>query len=303
MPCVMENAGRALGMIHNFSPQLSRNAAIWLLARSFAQAGIETPQLDARLLVCAATGIDHAELIRNPDAPIGSAGEALARQAQRRIAGEPISRILQKREFWGLTLAITPNVLDPRADTEALVQAALDRMARRKSERLRILDLGTGSGALLCALLDQWPHATGIGIDRSEAACHVAWRNLARHGLHRRALVACADWGSALAGGFDVIVSNPPYIETGAIRHLARDVREHDPAAALDGGPDGLSCYRQILAQLPQLLEPGGVAIIELGAAQADAVAVLALAAALRIVDLRTDFGGIARAMVLELAA
>ena len=282
---------------------MSRQHAIGLLAQAFAAVGLACPHLDARLLGCAALGIGHVGLVSSPDTAIGAGAALLNDHARRRLSGEPVSRILGHNEFWGLALKVTPDVLDPRADTETLVRAALAQLAGRRENALRFLDLGTGSGALLCALLTEWPLATGLAIDRSEAACRVARRNLAGLGFgaaQGRALVACGDWGAAAGGPFDLVVSNPPYIETAVIAGLAREVREHDPWAALDGGADGLACYRAIIASLPQLLAGDGIAILELGQAQTAAVAAIAGAGMLQVMAVSADFGGIARAMILR---
>ena len=289
--------------MRQLSPDMSRQQAISLLAQAFAAAGLACPQLDARWLACAALDISHVDLVSAPDAGIGAGAPRLDDHARRRLSGEPVSRILGQGQFWGLALAVTPDVLDPRADTETLVRAALAHFRGNPEKPLRILDLGTGSGALLCALLTEWPLATGLAIDRSEAACRVARQNLASLGLagaRGRALVACGNWAAGTGGPYDLIVSNPPYIETAVIAGLGREVRDHDPWAALDGGTDGLACYRAIVAALPRLLAAGGLAILELGQAQAGAVAALALDCAMRVVDVRPDLSGIARAISLR---
>lgn len=277
-------------------------SALSLLAEAFAQAGIASPALDARVLLCAAASLDHAALLRDPDRPLGTAAAAATAYARRRLAGEPVARILGRREFWSLMLAVTPDVLDPRADSETLVEAALAEMTGQRDRPLRLLDLGTGSGCLLAALLTEWPHASGLGIDRSAAACAVARRNLAALGLADRAQVLCADWSAALspAARFDLVVSNPPYIETAGIAGLADEVRRHDPFGALDGGADGLDCYRQIVALLSGLLNPDGRAILELGQGQGPEVSALAVSAGLDVVRLWRDLAGIERALVLR---
>ena len=251
-----------------------------------------TSDLDARLLVCAACGIDHGGLIRDPDVPLGAAAAALRAGAVRRLAHEPVSRILGAREFWGLPLAIDRSVLDPRADTEALVEAVIDALGARRGAALTLLDLGTGSGAILCALLHGLPGALGLGIDRSLAACRMARRNLAHLGLGARACMVCACWGDALASAFDVVVANPPYVRSDAIAGLAPDVRDHDPAAALDGGLDGLDAYRAIVPRLASLLAPGGLAALECGWDQGAAVAGMMRGAGLVDVAIRADLAG-----------
>lgn len=256
--------------------------------------------LDARILVLEATELDRAALLRDGDEPVGpEAAKRLNRMLARRLAGEPVWRILGRREFWGLEFEITPAVLDPRPDTETLVTAALAALAGRRNASLHILDLGVGSAAILCALLTELPQARGWGIDRSLAACAVAGANVTRLGLGTRALIVNGEWGCALkAAAFDLVVSNPPYIETAVIPTLDMAVRDHDPHAALDGGADGLDCYRVITAELPRLLTRGGVAALEVGAGQAAAVGALLVDAGLSILLAHRDLGGHDRALV-----
>jgi release factor glutamine methyltransferase len=266
-----------------------------------AEAGIETPKRDARVLLCEAADIDHAALLRDPDARLGEDAAARLRSyVERRLKREPVSRILGKREFWGLDLRVTPNVLDPRADTETLVAAAIEALRDRRDEPLRILDLGTGSGALLCACLSEFPRAFGIGVDRSEAACRIAHENLIRCGLAGRGAIICGDWGAALAGGFDLVVSNPPYIASSGIGTLAPEVRDHDPRPALDGGPDGLAAYRAIAADLSRLATPGGLAILEIGFDAAESVTTLFRQAGWPSIALKRDLENQPRALVLR---
>lgn len=218
---------------------------------------------------------------------------------ERRRSGEPVWRILGGREFWGLPFTITPAVLDPRPDTETLITAALAALEARRETPLRILDLGTGSGAILCALLSEWPAAHGWGVDRSERACRVAQDNVQALGFASRALVVNGAWSAAMPdAGFDLVVSNPPYIPSASIPDLAPEVRNFDPHAALDGGPDGLACYRAIAPNLPRLLAPGGVSVLEVGAGQAHAVGELLLEAGLSLRATHRDLGGHERAVV-----
>ena len=267
---------------------------------ALAGEGLTSPELDARLLLCAAAGLDRSVPIRDPDLSLNAeAASRFEAFLERRLAREPVSRILGFREFWGLNLRLTPDVLDPRPDTETLVEAVLEAVKGRLSHPWRILDLGTGSGAILCALLHDLPDARGWAVDRSASACRVAQSNLAACGLAGRSLVLQGDWGSALAGeSFDIVVSNPPYIETAAIAGLDRDVREHDPLPALDGGADGLAAYRLFTADLPRLLAPDGIAAFEVG--QGQDAAVLALMADAGLTDLATrrDLGGITRVVM-----
>lgn len=271
------------------------------LAQFFAAAGSETGMIEARMILCTALKIDHIELLREADRPIGSCGaevtEAIVALAMRRARHEPVSRILGRREFFGLDFAIDPFVLDPRADTESVVELTIDAMAPRWKEPLRILDLGTGSGAILCALLANLPHALGVGIDISEAACKVAVRNLHRLELVERGTIVCGNWTEALTGPFDVIVSNPPYIARGEITTLRPEVRDFDPHLALDGGADGYEAYRAIIPTLPPLLAQGGIAVFELGQGQSEKVGQLFAAAGLTLLGTREDLAGIARAI------
>jgi release factor glutamine methyltransferase len=254
-----------------FDPNSSRSEARRQLTKLLT--GIDNAALDARLLLCAALGIDHTVLIGNPDRPIGAtAAAALAKLARRRLKREPASRVLGRREFWGLEFALSPAVLDPRADTEILVEAVIDELASRREMPLRVLDLGIGSGAILAALLHHFPNGFGVGIDISETACRVARGNLASLGLARRAGIVCGDWASPLRGTFDAIVSNPPYIASRELERLAPEVRDHDPKLALDGGEDGLDAYRIIVPGLAQLAAREGFVALEIGAGQAAGV-------------------------------
>jgi release factor glutamine methyltransferase len=256
-------------------PALSRAAAQRLLAQAFAAAGIDSAALDARLLLCAALGLEHLDLVREPDRCIGAAAAGLAAWAQRRIAREPVSRILGRREFYGLDFVLGPAALDPRPDTEILVDTVLAAFSARRGARLQLLDLGVGSGAILAALLAHLPAAYGIGLDRSPAACRIARDNLAALGLAERSAVVCGDWTAPLSGLFDAVVANPPYIASDEIASLMPDVRDHDPRAALDGGPDGLSAYRVLAPASAALLAPGGLVAFEVGCGQSDRVAAL----------------------------
>jgi release factor glutamine methyltransferase len=186
---------------------------------------------------------------------------------------EPVSRILGAREFWGLTLEISPATLDPRPDTETLVEAAL--RLRREGQAVRVLDLGTGSGSILLALLSAWPEATGVGVDIVPEAVAVAARNAERHGLADRARFQIGDWGIGLDGPFDVVVSNPPYITDAEMAVLAPEVANFDPARALRGGADGLAAYRAIASQLKSLIAADGVVLFEVGQGQAESVAAI----------------------------
>lgn len=273
------------------------------MTTALAAAGCQTPDLDARLLLAHALATDPGDLFTRGEEPVPAAAEAAAEAfLARRAAGEPVGRILGHRAFWSLDLLLSPDTLEPRPDTETVVEAALD-MFPDVAVPLRILDLGTGTGAILAALLLERPRATGIGLDRSEGAARTARDNLARAGLTPRASVLVGDWGAALAGGFDLVVSNPPYITAGEMAGLSREVRLFDPALALVAGEDGLDAYRAIAAGLPRLLRPGGGAVLELGAGQEASVAALLRARGLAVCGpARRDLGGVPRALAARIA-
>lgn len=281
-----------LNALADLTPATPRAKAQRLLAGAFASAGIEAAQLDTRLLLCAALAVDHASLIRDPEVPLGAAAAMLRDHAARHLCHEPVSRILGCTEFWGLPFIITPDVLDPRPDTEAVVEAVLDALGTRRLQPLRLLDLGTGSGALLCALLQECPDACGIGIDRSFAACRVADANLRALGFALRGAIVQGSWGEALTGAFDIIVSNPPYIPHEELAALGPEVAHYDPAAALDGGVDGLDPYRAIIPDLPRLLRPGGLVAFEGGWTQSAAIGTAMRVAGLVEIGVRLDLAG-----------
>lgn len=281
---------------------LTIGAARRAIATRLRDGGIDTPELDARILVGHALGLDHTALATADRHHIGAeAKSAIAALVIRRLGGEPVARILGWKEFWSLPLAINAATLVPRPETETIVEAALAVVdaGGSLSRPLRIADLGTGSGALLLALLSELPNAWGIGTDLSSRALAVARDNARRLGLARAAFVAC-DLAQALASQFDVVVSNPPYIASGDIAALPPEVRDFDPRLALDGGPDGLACYRAIAAVAPALLAPGGALIVELGFDQAAPVAALLAAAGLAPSPPRPDVTGVPRALIAK---
>lgn len=258
-------------------------------------AGVDSPDLDARLLVERALGLSREALLVRGDAAVEGDGAArVAALVERRAAREPVSRILGSRGFWTLELGLNAATLDPRPDTETLVEAALAAVGDRAAP-LRILDLGTGTGCILLALLAELPNACGLGVDLSPEAVAAARANAAANGLAPRATFAAGSWGDGLAGGFDLVVSNPPYIPTADIAGLEPEVRVHDPWAALDGGADGLDAYRAIVPQLGGLLKATGAVAFEVGQGQSSAVARLLSAAG--FLDVRTfcDLGGVER--------
>ena len=276
-------------------PTTTRAAARAELAVRFSALGFDDPQREATLLLTSVCRFRMAELIAAPDAPLGAAAKGLAAAAARRFAGEPLSRILGRREFWSLEFAISPDVLDPRPDTETIVEAALAAFAARRGEPLRLLDLGVGSGALLCALLSELPAARGLGVDLSEGAAAAARANVEALGFGDRAAVRVGDWAAGLAGPFDLVVANPPYVRSGDIAFLEREARVHDPRLALDGGADGLDAYRALAPQIGRLLAPTGRFFLEVGAGQAPAVTELAAAAGLVELATHRDLAGVER--------
>lgn len=283
--------------------RLSRARALARIAETLARAGVVEARSDARALLLAAAGLAHADYVLAPEAPLDQeAARRLEVFAARRAAREPLSRILGTRGFWTLELRVEPDVLDPRADTETLVELALALLSARRGDALSILDLGTGSGAILCALLAEFPRARAIAVDLSWPACRSASANLSRCGLGARASVVRGRWAEAIDSTFDLVVSNPPYVRSGDIAGLDPEVALHDPSLALDGGADGLDCYRQIASQLPRLLGRAGVALLEIGASQAKAVAELLTDAGLAIAATRADTGGRERAIAARRA-
>ena len=270
-----------------------------VLTQKFRAAGIDTPDLDARLVLQHALRCDHIALVRGelrqltPDEI-----EQLDSLCERRIAGEPIARIVGRKEFWGLDFELGPTTLVPRPETETLVQAALLPFAQA-NRPLRIADLGTGSGAVLLALLHEMPKAFGVGVDVSSQACAIAARNAARLGLGDRSAFALGDFGQAFAdNSIDLLVSNPPYIARDEIGALAPEVRDHDPWLALDGGPDGLDAYRAIAKDAARLLRPGGCILVELGIRQTAPVAALLQGAGLKMeAPAKLDLSGIPRVL------
>lgn len=268
------------------------------LGRLLGAAGIDGAVRDARLLLIEALGISATDLVRAPDRQLTEAeGGRLQELARRRMAHEPVSRILGTRGFYGRTFRITPATLDPRPCTETVIEAALE-LANREGWRtapIRILDVGTGSGALIVTLLAEFPQATGVGTDVSDDALAVARDNAERLGVLSRATFLNRHLLEGVDGPFDLVVSNPPYIPSAEIAELAPEVRDFDPVGALDGGPDGLAFYRALAAGLPAVVVPGGWTLVEVGAGQAAAVESLfrRVAAGTGVMEIRcwTDLG------------
>lgn len=270
-----------------------------LAARATARlsaAGVEDPRTDARLLLAAALGLRSQDLMLYPERPV-AAGEVARAEAliARRAGREPVSRILGRRGFWTLDLALGPDTLDPRPDTETVVEAVLAQRPDRRAP-LRIVDFGTGTGCLLLALLSEYPQARGLGIDVSPGAVAVAEANARTNGLADRAAFRVGDWGNGVEDDFyDVAVSNPPYITEAEMAALDPEVLEYDPRRALVAGPDGLEAYRRLIPDLWRVLRPGGLAALEVGKGQAERVASLLRDAGFARPWNRSDLAGVER--------
>jgi release factor glutamine methyltransferase len=265
-------------------------------AQVLATAGIENPRLESRLLLAHALGRSSDALIRDlrEQAPPSDFVSLLARRAAR----EPLAFILGWREFWSLRFQVSPATIIPRPETETVMEAALALYPAGQFPG-RILDLGTGTGCLLLAFLHDRPGTFGVGVDRSEAAARLARWNARALGLAARSAFVCGDWADAISGQFDLVLSNPPYITTPDLATLMPDVALYEPRFALDGGCCGLTAYHAILHALPRLLTPAGVAVLELGAGQSEAVGGIAAAAGFRL-ETRRDLSGTPRAMILR---
>ncbi|MDE0725823.1 MAG: peptide chain release factor N(5)-glutamine methyltransferase [Alphaproteobacteria bacterium] len=273
-------------------PGLTLRQALAAAGQDLAAANIEDPKLDAALLLAHAVGGDRLTLIRDGERRLDpSEAEAFAGLIAARAARKPVSRLLGRREFWSLDLAIDEDVLDPRPDSETAVAAGLELLADVNGA-YRIADFGTGSGCLLLALLVERPGAWGIGVDISLPAARIARRNAKGLDLSGRAHFITGNWGGALAPGFDLIVANPPYIPTADIAGLAPEVRCHDPALALDGGDDGMAAYRALAPDLKRLLNSSGQAVLECGHDQAAGLADVLVAAGLCFEGFDTDLAG-----------
>jgi release factor glutamine methyltransferase len=265
-------------------------------AQILAEAGVDNPRLESRLLLANALGCSAERLIR--DLTASAPASHFAMLIARRASHEPLAFILGWREFWSLRFRVSPATLIPRPDSETVVEAALV-LCPDPQARIRVLDLGTGTGCLLLSVLHERPNAFGVGIDRSQAAAHLALGNARDLGLAERSAFLCGDWAGSISGRFDLVLSNPPYVSTAELGGLMPDVARHEPQTALDGGNCGLAAYRAIIAALPQLLTPSGTAVLELGAGQFDAVGRIAAAAGFRV-DARLDLAGITRAIILR---
>jgi len=267
----------------------------------------DSAELDARILLGAVLSLDLTDMIAAAERRVTAAEAARLEDAvRRRVAGEPVARIVGSREFWGLSLQLSAATLVPRPDTETVVELALEmlrplEMPRPRADperRLRIADIGTGSGAILLALLSELPDANGVGTDISVAALQTASGNAVQLGLASRAAFVACDYAAALSGAFDLIVSNPPYIRSADIAGLSIEVRDYDPLGALDGGTDGLDAYRALIPQAARLLAPGGALVVEAGQGQSGEIQGLIDAAGLTCErPPKADLAGIRRAV------
>jgi len=270
-------------------------------AAALSTAGFDEPRRRARRLVAGSLGLSPTELLGHPEHGLKRCeAERLRESLARVVGGEPLSRLLGRREFWGLNFALSADTLDPRPESETLVDAVLARIADR-SAPLNVLDLGTGTGCLLLALLSEYRAAIGIGVDIAAGAVLTARCNAAALGLADRARFFVGDWGSALSGRFAAIVANPPYIASGELADLPPEVGRYDPRRALDGGKDGLVAYRWIAADLSALLAPGGVFAVEVGAGRALAAAAIFEDGGLIIDGIERDLAGVERCVAARL--
>jgi release factor glutamine methyltransferase len=263
-----------------------------------AEAGLEQPRFEARVLLAAALATDAAAILFYPERALDPIeAERFADLVRRRAAREPTARLLGRREFWSLEFKLSPETLVPRPDSETLIEAALGAIGNRKAP-LRLLDLGTGTGCLLLALLSELPAASGVGVDIAPGAVETARDNAAALGLAGRASFFVGSWADAIVQGFDVILANPPYIGSGAIAGLAAEVALHEPRRALDGGADGLDFYRALAPEAARLLNEAGIALFEIGAGQALEIAELMKEAGLDIDKVCHDLAGVERCIM-----
>jgi len=298
------SAAEFVAAAHHAAPDFTIAGARRSLAQQFRAAGLDSANADARILIGHALSLDHAALATAGTRALDTKErDAIAALARRRLAREPVARIVGSKEFWSLPLRINASTLVPRPETETVVEVALAAVEANgpRTRALRIADLGTGSGALLLALLSELPNATGIATDTSLRALTMARANAQRLGITRAAFVV-GDMARPLGKLLDLIVSNPPYIASEDFAALAPEVRVFDPRSALDGGADGLDCYRSLSASAPALLKPGGAVVVEIGAGQADAVAKLFSAAGLAVEPPQPDLNGIQRVLLARRA-
>jgi len=266
--------------------------------RRLTEAGIDGARLDARVLLAHLLGVAPGWLVTHSDEALDpDRSAAFAASLARRLDREPVARILGEQEFWSLPFQVTADTLIPRPDSETLVDAVLCRLPDR-SAPLRLLDLGTGTGCLLLALLHELPNAWGLAVDRNAGAARVAAANARALGLSERTAVICGDWGTALDGFFDAILSNPPYIPDRDIADLQPEVSRFEPRPALAGGADGYQAYRRLAPELARLLAPGGFVALEVGQGQASQVAAIVQAHGLTAIEIHQDLAGVDRCVM-----
>lgn len=264
------------------------------------RAHIETASLDARLLLEHALGLSREQLLLAIDQPVEEWQESHYRELiTKRVDRQPVAQLIGKREFWGMVFEVSCNTLDPRADSETLVQGVLKEHARR-DRPVRILDLGTGTGCLLLSLLSELPSATGIGADICDKALAIAKNNAQALDIQARAQFIASNWFENIDGTFDIIISNPPYIATQDIENCPPEVARHEPKLALDGGADGLDCYRAIIGALPRFLAKDGIVALEMGMGQQPALESLAAANGLHVHSVKQDIQGLPRCILLK---
>ena len=273
-------------------------ALLQAATQELAQAGLDEPRREARLLLAHALGISPSMLLLHDDREVPESAEfkcLIARRARR----EPLSRSSGRCGFWTLEVSVSAETLIPRSDSETLIEAASAAFPERDAP-LAVLDLGTGTGCLLLAVLDERQRAWGLGVDRVLGATRLAAENARALGLAERSAFLVADWAAPLVGRFDLVLANPPYIPSADIAGLMPEVALYEPASALDGGLDGLDAYRSLARSLPGLLAPNGMAVLELGQGQASSVSGLMRAGGLDVHDVRADLCGVGRAMLLR---
>ena len=287
----------------DLSPHLSRDTALRRISEHLASAGVDEPRREARLLLMAALDLTPALLIVDDITPIGERSKRLAEFVQRRARREPFARILGRKEFYGLEFLLNAETLVPRPDTETLVDAILEHARRRGQDRrpARLIDIGTGTGAILIALLASLPQMTGFGTDLSAKALEGARANADRLLKPGRAAFLCGSWFAGCEEQFDIIASNPPYIPSVVIADLEPEVAHGDPSLALDGGSDGLAAYRALAEAIPPRLSTGGFAAVEIGIDQERQVVDIFMDAGLAFIEARVDLGGVVRVLVFEL--
>ncbi|NVK33013.1 MAG: peptide chain release factor N(5)-glutamine methyltransferase [Rhodobacteraceae bacterium] len=272
--------------------------ALYLKVRDeFRHASLETPDLDAKLLVSSALNLSVSDLILDGSKTVSEEQcERVQVMIARRVGGEPVGRILGQREFWGLPFRLNDATLEPRPDTETLVEAVLNRVSSQAA--FLFADIGTGTGAIAISLLHECRLATAIALDLSHKALECAAANAALNSVSDRFLPVCGSYLDPLVAGLDVVVSNPPYIRSDVVLNLSREVKEHDPALALDGGEDGLDAYRAIAAQAARCLKPNGLLAVEIGFDQVESVTDLFNDNGFREIDVLTDLGGNYRVII-----